>query len=351
MKQNIGSSEALTKMLINFLSQKSNPCSIVDNKLNIVWSNNNEFFTEIIDSLSDNYPEIFLSDSETMARARLNEGTYSVTITPYNDLFVLESFTEHYLNDLFKNSDLFSEKVVNSLNIIYSGLSSIPSGACHFMDYFANYENNDEIKKEYEAAERQYNNATNSLIEITRLTNLLSNEIIAVERLSIGEALDYLIEKAKSKITNGKERIVYKRDSGISAVKLSEKRFTLAFMEIFTNAMFYSPKDKPVIVELHYYTQNAHIFITNDILSDDKLPFIELRANLGIILANSILGKAKGYVSFTIDGNTAMTEMVLPIFNDCKKLTLSSKFKEYASDDIKPVNIILEKINRFEEKK
>jgi len=356
------------KSLTTVLLKKNNPCAIVDKKLEAIWSNNKDLINEAVKFIVENEPKVFLSDSEIVTNARIKEELFPVSIIPCSkpvasevkkagvfnripkdvadnpEYFIIEVYTDGSLSELMKNAELYTEKMLNSLNIIYAHLSNIPNAAEHFKEIFKGDE------KEFEACERLSVHSAEALIQVVRLCYLLQAELVS-EKINVTDMLDFVIEQAKQKINDGKKRLLYQRDDKCGTIILSSKRFAFAIMELISNAVYYSPKETPVEIVLRRVDDGAQILIRNNCLEHDKLPYVELKARLGLSLAESVFSSKKGRVNFEINDGIANTTITLPSTPENNRFILSSTFRDYATNKTQPIDLIFEKINRLEDKK
>jgi len=135
-------------------------------------------------------------------------------------------------------------------------------------------------------------------------------------------------------------------------VRINEKVFTLAVMNLLQNALLYSPPKSSVVIEVYESCYNICIEITNLIEFNSNSDNDE-NSGLGIPLCNKIAARYNGNLEYVeIDGKT-ITKLALPIANDSisEEIQFSSEIIEYISERFKPTRLFMhEVVNKINHK-
>jgi signal transduction histidine kinase len=132
-----------------------------------------------------------------------------------------------------------------------------------------------------------------------------------------------------------------------SEVRIDEKAFTIAVINLLQNALLYSPKKSTILVNLENDGDNVTISLTNLIDMGRWTP-PEERHGLGIPLCAKIADFYGGSLNYDEADGRVITEFSLLFAKDCSCLPLATDYIEYVGERFKPVMLYLHEVIRAE---
>ncbi|MCL2071366.1 MAG: hypothetical protein FWH07_03925 [Oscillospiraceae bacterium] len=134
-----------------------------------------------------------------------------------------------------------------------------------------------------------------------------------------------------------------------SSVKIDEKAFTLAVMNLLQNALMYSPPNTTVIVKLDtIFMSDDERYVCVSVKNLNGLKKCD--PGLGLTLCKRIAERCGGMFECIHERGCITAKIMLPLQNEEPGVGLSSEFVEYFSDRYKPVKLfmyeVVERIKR-----
>ncbi|MDR0223391.1 MAG: hypothetical protein LBI38_07680 [Oscillospiraceae bacterium] len=143
-------------------------------------------------------------------------------------------------------------------------------------------------------------------------------------------------------------RLVIRNNSG-GGIKIDEKAFTVVFMNLLQNALFYSPKDSAVFVSSENSGNYAVITIENAVSRDfEKSGALFERSGLGLAMSRKTAEWHNAVFEFHKDDNAAVVRLSFPLVREKPEFGLATDYTEYISERFNPVRLFLNEVVREE---
>ena len=134
----------------------------------------------------------------------------------------------------------------------------------------------------------------------------------------------------------------------LSSIKIDEKAFIIAVMNLLQNALLYSPPKTAVIVILDNVCaeEKNYVCITvKNLLEIEKNNSdYEERSGQGLFVCTKIAEHYGGKLEYVQEGGSVSANLMLPLEGECSGIGLSCDFAMYLSDENKPVKLFMHEV-------
>jgi signal transduction histidine kinase len=161
--------------------------------------------------------------------------------------------------------------------------------------------------------------------------------------INAGELLTGIITECTNLLETIEREIQFVVNCQSSLIKINEKIFTIAFMNILQNALLYSPAKSTVVVSLENPGNEICISVTNLNAHKDYKFFKPPEENfgLGIALCVKIAEHHGGKFDFTQSKGRTVAKLFLPLESDNSDFILYTDYADYISEKFKPVRLFI----------
>jgi signal transduction histidine kinase len=342
-----------------FFESRRYPVAILDPNFRIVWSNSDRFFCvgkSLTDDISFRTEEVDLSGK--VAGIQIEGEAMPVFFTPLTEDgeitgYVCEIYTAQQIAQLGIHSGL-KNKALSFLRIMNSNISHVINIAVHLENIFANEFKTNEITETPEKKQKllryQQSSACKALLQIMNMSSVFeTGAFLSTSEITIGlNTIENIINETNEIIKRIGRKIVFTKLSDLKyhEIVITPRKFTIVFMNLLQNALFYSPPKSDIIVtvklEKHKTTKDEEIMIINienDELPEEEKEQIEERAGLGLDIVGYISEQYNGTVELIRNDKRVNAKIAFPATQFAAKRVLSSNFKTYVSERFKPVRL------------
>ncbi|MCL2108926.1 MAG: GHKL domain-containing protein [Oscillospiraceae bacterium] len=337
--------------LRNFLEKRSPHSAILDADLKIIWDKDNFFSSRT----NINWPkkEDFFDKKELIISIGTNDDKIPVCV----EKTALSGGETRYICTVFDN-DFVTELAINSrISELFKKYFPEINDTIHIIQY--NTEQclaNPLVQSEIDLLDnfKSQSNAAFNLLAVSTNLNYYFNTFSyrdSGKNIDIYKTIVDLIKKSNQLL--GRNAILFTSRESARHIGVSERVFTVMFMNLVQNALAYSKPLTKVKVKVFYEDENAIISVTNEINDSSSFSDFDtsdvVKLGIGLPLVNRIATSLNGSFTTIREGKTFKAHVSLPLYveSELDKSMLKSKPVEFITQNM---SYIKRYLNRFAEK-
>jgi hypothetical protein len=315
--------------LRSFLEKKNRKCAILDNNFKILWDKDGFF-----GSWKINYPkkkDFFDRDEIIISigadNAKIPAAITRIILKDGETRYICEAYDHETVSELASKSEI-AELLKNYLTGINDKIQVIQFLA----DQFAQ---NPLIQSDPNllCTCKNQTGAAFDLLALSTNLNYYFNTFSYTDKnnkINIHKTIDELVKKCNELL--GKAVIILnsKTRKTENYVCISERIFTVVFLNLIQNALLYSKQDSKIEVKIFYADNNAIISVTNEIadVTFSRLPDTEkINLGIGLPLVERIAVNIGGKFSNEREGSTYKAHITLPLYIRSDDENAASQFE------------------------
>ena len=335
--------------LRSFIEKRNRHAAILDTDFKILWDKDS-FFNSRTNikwpEKSDFYNKKEVIFSIGAGNEKIPVSMFKITLSGGEARYVCVAFDNDFVSELASNS-VISELLKNYLSSINDKI--------HTIQFLADQSIKNPLVQSDEALLVSYKNQSAAALDLLALSTNLNyyfNTFSYSESessIDIFKIISGLIKKCNELL--GSAAIVLTSKESDRLIKISERVFTVIFLNLIQNALAYCKPDSKINVKIFFESENAVISVTNEIeagVSDSEISE-NVRLGIGIPLVERVASSVGGSFFTERAGGTYKAHITLPLYekSPAEEAVFKSRSAEFITQNTSYVKRYL---NRFIEK-
>ncbi|MCL2696599.1 MAG: GHKL domain-containing protein [Oscillospiraceae bacterium] len=296
--------------LRSFLEKKNRRSAILDADFKILWDKDGFF-----GSWKINFPgrDEFFDKKEVIislgnAQAKIPVSVMKYTLTGGETRYICEAFDRETVSELASKSEI-SELLKNYLAGINDKIQAI--------QFLADQCAENPLVQSDEVLLRNYRTQAGAAFDLLALSTNLNYYFNTFSysdssKIDAFKIIDNLVKKCNELL--GHSAIALSSKESGKLIKISERVFTVVFLNLIQNALLYSKPDSKIEVKVFYDGDDATVSVTNEINSNPLPARESIRLGIGLPLVERIVTNIGGKVFNEREGSTYKAHITLPLY-------------------------------------
>ncbi|MDR2559373.1 MAG: GHKL domain-containing protein [Oscillospiraceae bacterium] len=296
--------------LRSFLEKKNRRSAILDEDFKLLWDKDGFF-----GSWKINFPdrEDFFDKKEVIISLGSDKAKIPISITKYTlsdgeTRYVCEAFDRDILAELLSKSEISK--------LLSDYLADI-NNKVHAINHFADTCVLSKLVQSDEALLANYKNQASASYDLLALSTNLGYYFNTFSysdnsKIDIYKTIDNLVKKCNELL--GYSAVSLSSKESEKLVKIHERIFTVAFLNLIQNALLYSKSDSKIEVKVFYDNTHATVSVTNEIDGNTRPAYESIRLGIGLPLIERIVTNVGGKVFNEQEGSTYRAHITLPLY-------------------------------------